>query len=148
VTDYFCDTSVWLPLVLRAHKHHAIVRTWLDGIEEGANLVFCRPTQQSFLRLLGTGSILRPYGLEPMGNQAAWAVYEGLVADSRVVYRADEPRGLESRWRDFALRPIASPNLSMDAYLAAFAQGAGYRMVTMDRAFRQFSGLDLLLLEV
>lgn len=34
----------------------------------------------------------------------------------------------------------------MDAYLAAFAMAGGYRMVTTDRAFRQFQGLDLVLL--
>jgi hypothetical protein len=31
----------------------------------------------------------------------------------------------------------------MDAYLAAFAQAGGYRMVTTDDAYRQFDGLDL-----
>jgi predicted nucleic acid-binding protein len=34
----------------------------------------------------------------------------------------------------------------MDAYLAAFALAGGYRMVTTDTAFRQFSVLDLVLL--
>jgi predicted nucleic acid-binding protein len=31
----------------------------------------------------------------------------------------------------------------MDAYLAAFARTAGYRLVTTDVAFRQFPGLDV-----
>jgi predicted nucleic acid-binding protein len=34
----------------------------------------------------------------------------------------------------------------MDAYLAAFAQAGGYKMVTFDKDFRQFNGLDLVLL--
>jgi predicted nucleic acid-binding protein len=34
----------------------------------------------------------------------------------------------------------------MDAYLAAFALAGGHQMVTNDTAFRQFSGLDLVLL--
>jgi predicted nucleic acid-binding protein len=34
----------------------------------------------------------------------------------------------------------------MVAYLAAFALAGGYRMVTTDAAFRQFSGLDLVIL--
>ncbi|MGB5880800.1 MAG: hypothetical protein WBH85_12285, partial [Thermoanaerobaculia bacterium] len=33
-----------------------------------------------------------------------------------------------------------------DAYLAAFALTGGYRMVTTDADFKQFSGLDLELL--
>jgi len=53
---------------------------------------------------------------------------------------------LELRWRQFAARDTASPKLWMDTYLAAFARAGGYRMVTTDTAFRQFSGLDLVLL--
>ena len=34
----------------------------------------------------------------------------------------------------------------MDAYLAGFALAGGYRMVTTDTAFKQFTGLDLDLL--
>jgi predicted nucleic acid-binding protein len=34
----------------------------------------------------------------------------------------------------------------MDAYLAAFAQTGGYQMVTTDAGFKQFGGLDLVLL--
>jgi predicted nucleic acid-binding protein len=34
----------------------------------------------------------------------------------------------------------------MDAYLAAFAITAGLRLVTTDTAFRQFAGLDHLIL--
>jgi predicted nucleic acid-binding protein len=39
-----------------------------------------------------------------------------------------------------------SPKLWMDAYLAAFALQSGHRLVTTDRDFRQFKGLDLFLL--
>jgi predicted nucleic acid-binding protein len=34
----------------------------------------------------------------------------------------------------------------MDAYLAAFALAGGYQFVTIDKAFAQFDGLDLVLL--
>jgi predicted nucleic acid-binding protein len=34
----------------------------------------------------------------------------------------------------------------MDAYLAAFALAGGYRLVTTDRGFRQFNGLDVVVL--
>jgi predicted nucleic acid-binding protein len=30
----------------------------------------------------------------------------------------------------------------MDAYLAAFAMAGGYQLVTADKAFKQFKGLD------
>jgi uncharacterized protein len=34
----------------------------------------------------------------------------------------------------------------MDAYLAAFAIAGGHQLVTTDKAFKQFQGLDLLVL--
>ncbi len=60
--------------------------------------------------------------------------------------RAEEPAGLEVRWKQFALRVTASPKIWMDAYLAGFARAGGFRMVTTDAAFEQFTGLDLELL--
>ena len=43
-------------------------------------------------------------------------------------------------------RDCASPKLWMDAYLAAFALAGRNQKVTTDAAFRQFQGLDLLVL--
>ena len=50
-------------------------------------------------------------------------------------------------WRRAGL-DTPSPKHWMDAYLAAFAMRGGQRLVTFDRAYRQFetAGLDLLLL--
>ena len=59
---------------------------------------------------------------------------------------ADEPAGLDARFRKWAGSRDAAPKLWMDAYLAAFAHSGGHRLVTIDRAFRQFVGLDLELL--
>ena len=40
----------------------------------------------------------------------------------------------------------ASPKLWMDAYLAAFTVAGGYQLVTTDKGFKQFKGLDILVL--
>lgn len=141
-----CDSNVWLALTLSGHVDHAISRDWLDTVDEAASILFCRATQQTFLRLLTNASVLAPYGNPPLTNDEAWAAYQALLADDRIVLRADEPSGLESRWKQFALRDTASPKLWMDAYLAAFALSGGCRMVTTDSAFEHFNGLDLLLL--
>lgn len=141
-----CDSNVWLALTLSKHVHHPACHEWLDTIEETASIGFCRATQQSFLRLLTNASVLRPYGNRPLTNRRAWKVYETLLGDDRIVFRVDEPSGLEARWTQFALRKSASPKLWMDAYLAAFALAGGYTMVTTDGAFEQFRGLDLELL--
>jgi len=63
-----------------------------------------------------------------------------------VAFPGQEPAGLESRWEQLALRDEASPKLWMDAYLAAFAAAGGFRMVTTDAAFAQFTGIDVELL--
>ncbi len=141
-----CDSNVWLALALSKHGHHTIAREWLDTVQEPATVLLCRATQQTFLRLLTNASVLSPYGNPPLTNREAWSAYETLLTDDRIVFRADEPAGVEPLWKELAARKTASPKLWIDAYLAAFALAGRYRMVTTDAAFRQFRGLDLLVL--
>jgi toxin-antitoxin system PIN domain toxin len=141
-----CDSNVWLALALSKHVHHTATREWLETVKESVSVVLCRATQQAFLRLLTNASVLGPYGNPPLTNREAWAAYEALLTDDRITFRADEPAGVESLWREFAVRGTASPKLWMDAYLAAFALAGRYQMVTTDAAFCQFRGLDLLVL--
>ena len=141
-----CDSNVWLALVLSKHVHHNKAKRWFEGVDEVASIALCRQTQQTVLRLLTNAAVLGPYGNPPLSNRQAWEVLEALQGDDRVVFVADEPAGLESRWSSFALRDTASPKLWMDAYLAAFAAAAGHRMVTTDEGFRQFAGLEVLVL--
>ena len=91
-------------------------------------------------------SVLSPYGNPPLTNRQAWEAYQSILADDRIVFRPEEPAGLEAHWKRFARRETASPKIWIDAYLAAFAFAGGFRMVTTDAAFRQFRGLDLELL--
>lgn len=141
-----CDSNVWLALALSEHVHHEAARDWLESIETPSSVCFCRATQQSFLRLLTNAAVLRPYGNAPLTNRQAWKAYETLLADDRIVLCAEEPAGLETRWKQLAVRDTASPKPWMDAYLAGFALAGGYRMVTTDTGFRQFRGVNLELL--
>ena len=140
------DSNFWLALALSKHAHHAAARDWLEEVREPTSLCFCRATQTTFLRLLTNAAVLRPYGKPPLTNRQAWAAYESLLADDRIVLRPNEPAGLERRWKRFATPKTASPKLWMDAYLAAYALAGGYALVTTDQAFRQFPGLELELL--
>jgi len=142
-----CDSNVWLALALSKHSHHIVARQWLATIEAPVSVLFCRATQQTFLRLLSNATVLAAYGNPPLTNRQAWSAYETLLKDDRITFRGDEPAGLEPLWKELAVRGTASPKLWMDAYLAAFALAGQYRMVTTDAAFRQFLGLDLLVLE-
>jgi toxin-antitoxin system PIN domain toxin len=121
-------------------------RRWSGWAERGSReALLCRSTQQSFLRLLSTRAVLAPYRIPPLSNKAAWSVYEGLLADERIAW-VEEPSGLETSWKKFAAGSKASPKLWMDAYLAAFAMAGGHQLVTTDKGFKQFKGLDLLVL--
>ncbi|MEZ0366723.1 TA system VapC family ribonuclease toxin [Mycobacterium sp. pUA109] len=138
-----CDTNVWLALTLSAHTHHPAARAWLDTVDEPAAIHFCRATQQSFLRLLTNRTVLGAYGNAALTNAEAWSVYAALRADDRVTMTAQEPSGVEARWRTFAVRDSASPKVWMDAYLAAFAVSGGFELVTTDTAFRRYPGIAL-----
>lgn len=138
------DSNIWLALTLSKHECHAAAREWLEA-RAPHEALFCRSTQQSFLRLLTTKAVLSPYRIPPLSNQAAWSVYDGLLADERILW-VEEPDGLEASWRKLSGGSKASPKLWMDAYLAAFAMAGGHQLVTTDKAFKQFKGLDLLVL--
>jgi toxin-antitoxin system PIN domain toxin len=139
------DSNVWLALALSKHALHPAVRTWFVRQRPTQPVLFCRTTQQSFLRLLTTSAVLAPYGIPPLSNKAAWSAFEGFRVDRRIGW-ADEPRALETHWKRLASGAKPSPKLWMDAYLAAFALAAGYQIVTTDKAFKQFKGLDVVVL--
>lgn len=137
------DTNFWLALTLSKHIFHGAARDWFDLQSEPASVLFCRATQQSLLRLLTTEGVLQLYDLPPMTNATAWKVYDALLADRRIAWAAEPPAaGLDARWKRLATTGAASPKRWMDAYLAAFALEAGHRLVTTDKAFKQFPGLD------
>jgi toxin-antitoxin system PIN domain toxin len=141
------DTNFWLALTLSKHVFHPSAHDWFNGQPATAPLLFCRATQQSLLRLLTTESVLRPYDVPPMTNAAAWKVYEDLLSNRRVAWAAEpDAADLESRWKSLAATGAASPKLWRDAYLAAFAIEGGHRLVTTDKGFKQFKGLDPIVL--
>jgi toxin-antitoxin system PIN domain toxin len=137
------DNNVWLALALSDHSAHAAAHQWLDA--QPRDVLFCRATQQSLLRLLTTDAVTAPYGIPALSNRDAWSWYERLAGDKRIAF-AEEPNGLEVHWKKLATRRTASPKLWMDAYLAAFAITGNHQLVTFDADFKQFKGLDLLVL--
>lgn len=57
-----------------------------------------------------------------------------------------EPSGLDDQLGVLSDGGATSPNWWTDAYLAAFGICAGMRLVTFDRGFSKFAGLDVLIL--
>lgn len=147
MSRYLLDTSVWVALVIEDHKHHRLAVAWFDRVTEPESVAFCRATQQSLLRLLTTSAVLAPYGNPPLSNAEAWSLYQALLSDFRISFFGQEPTNIEAIWREYALRPTPSSHLWIDAYLAAFARASDCTLLTVDNGFRQFAGLDVLVLE-
>jgi len=145
---YLLDTNVWIALAFASHPHRGQAVEVYSKVEESQPAVFCRSTQQSFLRLATTPAILRKYGAESLTNDDALEVLKQFLSLPMVSYR-DEPAGLVPIWHRLAGRPTAAPKVWMDAYLAAFAIAGDLKMVTLDRNFKSFEGggLNLQLLE-
>ena len=139
------DVNVWLALALSGHPNHHLARRWLDGQHHAESVFFCRATEQSFLRLLTTPPVFKPFGIPPLSNQAAWDLFRQYCADDRIAL-AREPHGVSTSWKRWALTDNASPKLWMDAWLAAVAHSAGFQLVTFDEAFTQFDGLKVRIL--
>ncbi len=143
------DTSAWLAASFEQHPAHSVARQALRQATPTQAAVFCRATQQSYLRLLSTAALTKIYGVAPLTNRDALLALDNLQALAQVAWR-DEPPGLFGLWRTLAALDSASPKVWMDAYLAAFAIAGALRLVTLDKDFKNFvpHGLDLALLSV
>ena len=141
---FLFDTSVWLAVVFPTHPFHDRAKQFLQKATPGQPALFCRFTQQSFLRLVSTPALHNAYGANGMTNRDALLALDSLQALPQVAV-CDEPLGVVSLWFSLATQDAASPKVWMDAYLAAFAKKAGLRLVTFDRDFQNFVpfGLDL-----
>ena len=127
----FPDVNVWVALTWEGHVHHAVARTWFEGLDLEDRIGFCRFTQISLLRLLTTQTVM---GDDVMTQVQAWATYDRWLQDSRVLF-LQEPASVENAFRVFSRLPGAASKTWADAYLAAFAQVEGMKFVTFDRAF-------------
>jgi len=128
------DVNVWVALAFTAHVHHGSARAWFASVPDDRRCHFCRLTQMGFLRIANNPAAV-PYSA--VTQDQAWKLYDHFLSHPRVDF-ADEPAGLEPRWRQLARLPQFSPKVWNDAYLAAFAQVGGFEVVTFDQGFTQY----------
>jgi len=72
-------------------------------------------------------------GQGTLTQEQAWEAYDRLLATTGAKF-AEEPAGMESRFRSRSGAEQASPKEWADAYLATFAEAAQLTLVTFDRA--------------
>lgn len=102
------DTNVWLALSLEKHSFNSLAEEWISGLAENDELLFCRSTQQSFLRLLTNASVMQRYDVPVVSNASAWAAFDRWLARPGVSI-AREPAGLDDVWRILSSRSASSP---------------------------------------
>lgn len=129
------DVNFWVALSLDDHVHHAAAANWLRETQDD-DVAFCRVTQKGFLRLLTNPHVMKG---EPFTAQEAWRSYDTLRSNRRIWF-ADEPPGLEQEWRAATQHVRKGPNFWTDAYLAAFAEAAGFVVLTFDRELARRAG--------
>jgi toxin-antitoxin system PIN domain toxin len=122
------DINVWLAAIFTSHPFHPTAQQVLQQATPAEPAVFFRSTQQSFLRLVSTPTLLKAYGAEGLNNRDALLALSALLALPQVCER-EEPPGVLALWHRLATCDTASPKVWMDAYLAAFAIGGGLRML-------------------
>ena len=120
------DVGVWLAATWGRHAHHRVARQWFDG--ESDDLILCRVTQMSLLRLITNSAIL---GEDAVTRSEAWRIVDQIWSDDRVLW-AEEPDQLEAVFRAISARDDNSHKLWTDDYLAAFAQASDASLVTLD----------------
>ncbi len=140
--SYFPDVNVWLALAYRGHQHHPIASAWFEG--EAEEVIFCRFTQLSFLRLLTHPAIMRD---EVKTQQEAWKAYDQLSGDARVSFFTEsEPQRVEAALRALTASshfPISSGRMPIWRRLPGLR---GLTLVTFDKALGKLAGKECVLL--
>lgn len=139
------DVNVWIALAFDGHPHHDLAKGEFEAADSVSPAIFCRTTQQAFLRLVTTPAIQECYHTRGITNEEAWKAWKYLAETPQVGW-LDEPMDLQELWGSYGCRKSVSPKVWMDAYLAAFAKAYGIVLLTLDDDFLKYEGLSVKLL--
>lgn len=144
------DINAWLALFLEGHCQYQIARQWyVEELLAPGDLLFCRQTEMGFLRLLTQQRVMGACAQDAFTNMEATNFLSQVQRDEAIGLVGEVP-GTRALWLALAGSGQSSPNLWMDAYLAALAITNDLEMVTFDQGFSNYqgSGLKLQLLGV
>ena len=126
-SSIFPDVNVLLALTVKPHPHYSVAQRWFEE-SRISEIVLCRESQLSYLRLLTTRAAMAE---ETLTNEAAWRFLDRLGRSVALRYAA-EPASLPGVFRERSNLQTASPKRWMDAYLSSFANESRLRLVTFD----------------
>lgn len=140
---FLADVNFLIALLHRRHVASPTASAWLEEQDAPRCVALSRVAQMGVLRILTNPAWL---GEEVLPARAVWEAWDLMLGDDRFV-QVVEPSTLEAEWRllteDFPPGRCAET----DTYLAAFARAGGYRLLTFDRGFRRFEGLNAMILD-
>jgi toxin-antitoxin system PIN domain toxin len=136
---YLADVNFLIALLHARHTLSERAVAWLGRQEQAGSIVLCRVAQMGVLRILTNPTWLKG---EVLSAAAVWDAWDLLLTDDRFT-SIQEPAGIESEWRLVTRDFAAGRHAGTDTYLAAFARAGGYSLLTFDRGFRQFEGLEV-----
>ena len=133
------DLNVWLALASPAHQHHfSAVSYWEE--QAAQQVLFCTVTALGLVRLVMQPKVMGDAALTAAEASALLAKF---VQQPGVSYAPLSNEGWEV-FHGFMHQSEISPRLCTDAHLAALAITNQWRLVSFDRDFQLFPGLNLL----
>ena len=133
------DLNVWLALASPTHQHHLSAVTYWEE-QASQQVLFCTVTALGLVRLVMQPKVM---GDAALTASEASALLETFVQQPGVSYAQPASEGWDV-FHGFMRQADLSPRLCTDAHLAALAITNQWRVVSFDRDFQAFPGLNLL----
>ena len=133
------DLNVWLALASPTHQHYSrAVKYWEEQASQ--HVLFCTVTALGLVRLVMQTKVM---GDAALTAADASALLDQFVQQPGVSYAQPSSEGWDV-FHGFMRQSEISPRLCTDAHLAALAITHQWRLVSFDRDFQLFPGLNLL----
>ena len=141
VTADLPDLNVWLALACPDHSHHRqAVHYWEH--QAAGQVLFCTVTALGLVRLVCQSKLM---GAAVKTLAEASSLLDAFCQQPGVSLASEERAGWEV-FHQLLRSGELPPRLCTDAYLAALAITHGWRLVSFDRDFERFEGLERLVL--
>ncbi len=135
------DLNVWLALACPDHSHHRqALHYWEQQAAE--QVLFCTVTALGLVRLVGQPKLM---GAAVKTSGEASALLKAFCQQPGVSMASAELNGWDV-FHQLLRSGVVPARLCTDAYLAAVAMANGWRLVSFDRDFERFEGLERLAL--
>ena len=135
------DLNVWLALAATQHPHHEQALTYWEQQASG-RVLFCTVTALGLVRLLSQPKLM---GASVLGSEEASDLLQAFRRQPGVAMAAPEHDGWDLFHTLLSSAELPA-RLQTDAYLAALVIANGWRLVSFDRDFERFKGLNWLAL--